>query len=82
MDQVTNFIVRNHELTMKWILLPQTDQLQVEEQEQGGVVNTILQVPAPTGAQALDLEELEEEEGAKLPQIKEEEGDRVEDPEE
>ena len=28
-DQVEKFIVRNHDLTMKWIRLPKTDQLEV-----------------------------------------------------
>ena len=46
-EQVDKFIVRNHELTMKWIRLPKTDQLEV---------------PPPSGAVDLANEETQDQE--------------------
>jgi len=46
-EQVDKFIVRNHELTMKWIRLPKTDQLEV---------------PPPSGAIDLANEEAQDQE--------------------
>ena len=46
-EQVDKFIVRNHELTMKWIRLPKTDHLEV---------------PPPSGATDLANEEAQDEE--------------------
>ena len=66
-DQVEKFIVRNHDLTMKWIRLPKTDQLEVlhliiVHQFQQRFWRNNFQVPPPSGAIDLANEEVQDQE--------------------
>ena len=73
-DQVEKFIVRNHDLTMKWIRLPKTDQLEVlhpiyqhifgcciDHQFQRRFWRNNFQVPPPSGAIDLANEEVQDQ---------------------
>ena len=73
-NQVEKFIVRNHDLTMKWIRLPKTDQLEVlhliyqhifgcciVHQFQQRFWRNNFQVPPPSGAIDLANEEVQDQ---------------------